>query len=68
MSKKAGKGGRRSPWMSKEILAKLKQKEEVYSMWKKGQATWEEHMNVVRVCRDVMWIAKSKVHIWETNC
>ena len=29
--------------MSQELLAKLRQKKEVYSMWKKGQATWEEY-------------------------
>ena len=47
--------------MSKELLAKLKQKKEVYGMWKKGQATWEEYRDVVRSCREVM--RKAKVHL-----
>lgn len=30
-------------------------------MWKKGQATWKEHKNIIRVCRDVK--KKVKVHL-----
>ncbi|KFQ86757.1 hypothetical protein N337_09865, partial [Phoenicopterus ruber ruber] len=52
MRKKSSKGGRRPAWMSKEHLTKIKWKKEVYRMWKKGQATWEEYRNVVKVCRD----------------
>ena len=37
--------------MGKELLEKLKWKKEVYSMWKKGLAAWEEYRNIVRVCR-----------------
>ncbi|GAB0210180.1 mitochondrial enolase superfamily member 1 [Grus japonensis] len=47
--------------MSKELLEKLKGKKEVYSMWKKGLATWEEYRNVVRVCRDAT--RKAKAHL-----
>ncbi|GAB0182556.1 mitochondrial enolase superfamily member 1 [Grus japonensis] len=47
--------------MSKELLEKFKWKKEVYRMWKKGLATWEEHRNVVRVCRDAM--RKAKAHL-----
>lgn len=46
--------------MSKELLAKLKQKKEFYDMWKKGQASWEECRNV-RVCVDAT--RKAKVHL-----
>ncbi|GAB0204227.1 mitochondrial enolase superfamily member 1 [Grus japonensis] len=49
------------PWMSKELLEKLKGKKEVYRMWKKGLATWEEYRNIVRVFRDAM--RKAKVHL-----
>lgn len=35
--------------MGKALLAKLRQKKEVYRMWKKGQATQEEYRNIVRV-------------------
>jgi len=47
MTKKSSKGGRRSAWMSKELLLKLKWKRKVYEMWKEGQATWEEYRNAV---------------------
>ncbi|GAB0209948.1 mitochondrial enolase superfamily member 1 [Grus japonensis] len=40
---------------------KLKGKKEVYRMWKKGLATWEEYRDVVRVCRDAT--RKAKAHL-----
>ncbi|GAB0189155.1 mitochondrial enolase superfamily member 1 [Grus japonensis] len=40
---------------------KLKGKKEVYRMWKKGLATWEEYRNVVRECRDAT--RKAKAHL-----
>ncbi|GAB0182218.1 hypothetical protein GRJ2_000687100 [Grus japonensis] len=60
-NRKSSKGGRRPAWMSKELLEKLKRKKEVYQMWKKGLATWEEYKNVVRVCRDAT--RKAKTHL-----
>ncbi|GAB0180066.1 mitochondrial enolase superfamily member 1 [Grus japonensis] len=60
-SKKSSKGVRRPAWMSKELLEKLKGKKEVYRMWKKGLAAWEEYRNVVRVCRDAT--RKAKAHL-----
>jgi len=60
-SKKVSKGGRRPAWMSEELLEKLTWKRKVYGMWKKGQATWEEYRNIVRVCRDAA--RKAKVHL-----
>ncbi|KAJ7400195.1 hypothetical protein BTVI_107529 [Pitangus sulphuratus] len=50
MTKKSGKGGRRPVWMSRELLANLKQKKEIYGMWKMGQATWIDYRNIIRVC------------------
>lgn len=46
--------------MSQELLAKLRQKKEVYSMWKKGQAA-QEYSSTVRVHRDVT--RKAKAHL-----
>ncbi|GAB0207304.1 hypothetical protein GRJ2_003196000 [Grus japonensis] len=60
-NRKTSKGGRRPAWMSKELLEKLKGKKEVYRMWKKGLATWEEYRNVVRVCRNAT--RKAKAHL-----
>ncbi|GAB0186733.1 mitochondrial enolase superfamily member 1 [Grus japonensis] len=53
--------GRRPAWMSKELLEELQGKKEVYRMWKKGLATWEEYRNAVRVCRDAT--RKAKAHL-----
>ncbi|GAB0202805.1 mitochondrial enolase superfamily member 1 [Grus japonensis] len=47
--------------MSEKVLEKLKGKKEVYRMWKKGLATWEEYRNVVRVRRDAT--RKAKAHL-----
>jgi len=43
--KKSGRNARRPTWIKKEVLAKLKQKKEVYRGWKQGQVAWEEHRN-----------------------
>jgi len=51
LSKKTRKGGRRPAWISKQLLAELRQKRKVYGMWKEGQVTWEEYRNVVKACR-----------------
>ena len=49
--------------MSKELREKLKGKKEVYRMWKKGLAIWEEYRGVVRECRDAMRKAKSHLEL-----
>ncbi|GAB0203414.1 mitochondrial enolase superfamily member 1 [Grus japonensis] len=49
--------------MIKELLEKLKGKKEVYRMWKKGMATWEEYRNVVRECRDATRKAKAPLEL-----
>ncbi|GAB0206526.1 hypothetical protein GRJ2_003118200 [Grus japonensis] len=59
-NRKSSKGGRTPAWMSKELLEKLKGKKEVYRMWKKGLATWEEYRNVVSVCSNAR---KAKAHL-----
>jgi len=61
LSKRSSKGGRRTAWMSKELLAKLKWKRKVHGMWKEGQATWEEYRSVDKACREAM--RKAKVHL-----
>ncbi|GAB0204618.1 mitochondrial enolase superfamily member 1 [Grus japonensis] len=60
-NRKSSKGGRRLAWMSKELLEKLKRKKEVYRIWRKGAATWEEYRDVIRVCRHET--RKAKAHL-----
>ncbi|GAB0206992.1 mitochondrial enolase superfamily member 1 [Grus japonensis] len=49
--------------MIKELLEELKGKKEVYRMWKKGLATWDEYRDVVRECRDAMRKAKAPLKL-----
>ena len=39
----SGKNVRRSAWMNKVFLTKLRQENEVYRRWKQGQVAWEEY-------------------------
>jgi len=45
--------------MKKELLAKLKQKNEAYRVWKQGQVAWEEYREIVRVAREQVRKAKA---------
>lgn len=63
MSRKLIKGGRRPAWLSKELLEKPKWKKEVYSIWEKELAIWEEYRHVVRVCRDATKMAKAHLEL-----
>lgn len=60
--KKTSKRGRRPAWSSSfELLAKFKQKMEVSSMWKKGEATWDKYSDTVTLCKDAT--RKAKAHL-----
>jgi len=61
LRKKSSKGDRRPAWLNKKLLAEIRWKRKVHGMWKEGQATWEEHRNMVRVCRDAT--RKAKAHL-----
>lgn len=47
--------------MSKECLSKFKPRQKIDTRWKKGQATWAEYCDVVRVCKNAM--RKAKAHL-----
>jgi len=47
--------------MTKEVLAKFKMAEQFLQNVERGQATWEEYRNVVRICRDAT--RRAKVHL-----
>jgi len=61
LRKKSSKGGRRSAWLNKELLAEIRWKRKISGIWKEVQATWEEYRNVVRACRDAT--RKAKAHL-----
>lgn len=60
MKKKSVKGSKRPAWMNKELLSLLKHKQEIHRRWKKGQATWNEYREMVRVSWNETRKAKAK--------
>ncbi|GAB0195852.1 mitochondrial enolase superfamily member 1 [Grus japonensis] len=49
--------------MNKELLGKVKQKEEAYRGWKQGQVAWEEYRETVRAARDQVRKAKALMEL-----
>ena len=45
--RKSGKNASRPAWMNKELLDRLKPKEEAYRGWKQGQKAWKEYRETV---------------------
>jgi len=45
--------------MNKELLDKLKCKNEAYGGWKQGQVAWEEYRDIVQAARDQVRKAKA---------
>jgi len=52
MCKKSGKEGKRSAWLSGDLLVKLKGKKEMHRQWKQGQVSWKQYGDTARLCRD----------------
>jgi len=50
--KKLDKEGKRLAWLSQDLLVKLQGKKEMHRQWKQGQASWEEHRDSARLCRE----------------
>lgn len=61
MSRKSGKNASRPAWINGELLEKLKNKKEVYGMWKQEPVTWEEYKDTLQACRDT--VRKAKPHL-----
>ncbi|GAB0188342.1 hypothetical protein GRJ2_001299500 [Grus japonensis] len=61
--RKSGKNTRRTAWMNKELLDKLKHKKEAYSEWKKGQVAWEEYREIVQAGRNQVMEAKALIEL-----
>ncbi|GAB0209092.1 mitochondrial enolase superfamily member 1 [Grus japonensis] len=49
--------------MNKELLGKVKQKQEAYRGWKQGQVAWEEYRETVRAARDQDRKAKALIEL-----
>ncbi|PKU31931.1 hypothetical protein llap_17764 [Limosa lapponica baueri] len=61
--KKSGKEGRRPPWLSKNLLVKLKCKKEMHRQWNQGHVSWEEYRDTARMCRDGIRKAKAQLEL-----
>jgi len=55
--------GRRPVWMNRELLLRLQKKKRVHVLWKKGQATWGDYMEVAEVCREEVRKAKARLEL-----
>ncbi|PKU38649.1 glycerol kinase [Limosa lapponica baueri] len=61
--KYSGKKARRTAWMNKELLDKLKSKKEAYTGWKQGRVDWEEYRETVPVARKHIRQAKTQTEL-----
>ncbi|PKU42375.1 hypothetical protein llap_7322 [Limosa lapponica baueri] len=59
--KKSGEEGKRSAWLSRNLLVKLNGKNEMHRQWKQGQVSWEEYREAAQLCRD--WVRKAKAQL-----
>ncbi|GAB0177907.1 mitochondrial enolase superfamily member 1 [Grus japonensis] len=60
--RKSSKNTKRSPWMNKELLGKVRQKKEAYRGWKQGHVAWEEYRETAQAAREQ--VRKAKALIW----
>ena len=63
MNKKSGENARRTAWMNKELLAKLKHRKEAYRGGKQGWVNREEYIKTVWACRDEVTKAKAQMEL-----
>ncbi|KAK4828806.1 hypothetical protein QYF61_000863 [Mycteria americana] len=61
--KKSGKEGKRRACMSRDLLVKLKGKNEMHRQWKQGQVFWEEYRDTACLCRDGVRKAKAQLEL-----
>jgi len=50
-------------WLNKDFLLELRQRKEVYSLWKQGQATWEDYIDAVCLCTVKNCVAKVQLEL-----
>lgn len=61
MGKRVTQRDRRLAQLNKELLSKLRPKQEIQMRWKQGQNTWDEYRDVARVYKNAS--RKAKVHL-----
>ncbi|KAK4810854.1 hypothetical protein QYF61_008826 [Mycteria americana] len=63
MCRKTSRRGRRPAWLNRELWLELRKNRRVYDLWKKVQATQEDHKDVVRLCREEIRRAKAQLEL-----
>jgi len=63
MYRKTNRRGRRSTWLNRELLLRLRKKRRVYHLWKKRQATQQEYRGLIRPCREEIKVAKAQLEL-----
>ncbi|KFU86754.1 hypothetical protein M959_06752, partial [Chaetura pelagica] len=61
--RKSSRNSRRSAWMNKQLLEKLRLKNEAHRGWKLGQVSREDYREVVQAVRDQVRRAKSLLEL-----
>ena len=54
---------RRPDWLNRDLWLELKNKREVYGLWKSGQATYDDYRYVVKLCREKIRKAKAQLEL-----
>ena len=54
---------KRQVWVNMGLFLKLKEKKRIYLLWRKGQATWEEYREVVRIYREKIKKVKAQLEL-----
>jgi len=60
---KTNRWGRQPAWLNSELLLQLRENRRVYHLWKKGQATQEEHRSLERSCTEEIRKAKAQTEL-----
>ncbi|KFO74885.1 hypothetical protein N303_15516, partial [Cuculus canorus] len=61
--RKSGREGKRSEWLSRDPLVKLKNKRELHRQCKQGEGTWAEYRDAAQLCKDGVRKAKGQLEL-----
>ena len=60
-SRKTSQCARSPDWLNRDLWLELKNKREVYGLWKSGQATYDDYRYIVKLCREKIRKAKAQL-------
>ena len=62
-SRKTSQCARSPDWLNRDLWLELKNKREVYGLWKSGQATYDDYRYIVKLCREKIRKAKAQLEL-----